>query len=37
MEEGADGSTVQQWIGKDFFNPFIKDLIELEKPFEGKL
>jgi phospholipase D1/2 len=33
-EESGDGRNVQRWIGKDFFNPFIKDLIELEKPFE---
>ena len=26
----------QRWIGKDFYNPFIKDFIELDKPFDGQ-
>ena len=31
------GDSVQQWVGKDFFNPFIKDFVELDKPFGGML
>ena len=27
----------QKWVGKDYYNPFIKDFIELDKPHEGKL
>jgi phospholipase D1/2 len=32
--EGTDGgNTCQQWIGKDFYNPFIKDFVQLQEPF----
>ena len=27
----------QKWVGKDYYNPFIKDFIELHKPHEGNL
>ena len=25
----------QKWVGKDFYNPFIRDFVELEQPFKG--
>ena len=25
----------QKWVGKDYYNPFIKDFIELSKPHQG--
>ena len=37
--ENTDGVVeilCQRWIGKDFYNPFIKDFIELDKPFGGQ-
>ena len=36
--DSPDSSDVvyQKWVGKDYYNPFIKDFIELDKPFEGK-
>ena len=33
--EEVSGDSVQQWVGKDFFNPFIKDFVELDEPFGG--
>jgi len=27
----------QKWVGKDYYNPFIKDFIELEEPLKGML
>ena len=25
----------QKWVGKDYYNPFVKDFIELHKPHDG--
>ena len=37
LEGDEDEGQYQQWIGKDFYNPFIKDFVELNKPFDGQL
>ncbi|CAI8009389.1 Phospholipase D2 [Geodia barretti] len=34
LEGDEDEGQYQQWIGKDFYNPFIKDFVELNKPFD---
>ena len=36
--DSPDNSDVpyQKWVGKDYYNPFVKDFIELHKPHEGK-
>ena len=26
----------QKWVGKDYYNPFIKDFTELHEPLSGK-
>ena len=37
-EETDSGEEVyQKWVGKDFYNPFIRDFVELEQPFKGKI
>ena len=35
--DSPDSSDVayQKWVGKDYYNPFIKDFIELDKPHQG--
>ena len=35
--DSPDSSDVayQKWVGKDYYNPFIKDFIELNKPHQG--
>ena len=25
----------QTWVGKDYYNPFVKDFVDLGKPHEG--
>ena len=40
--EGVDSPDIsdvayQKWVGKDYYNPFIKDFIELNKPHQGIL
>ena len=37
--DSPDSSDVayQKWVGKDYYNPFIKDFIELNKPHQGIL
>ena len=37
--DSPDNSDVvyQKWVGKDYYNPFIKDFIELNKPHQGIL
>ena len=37
--DSPDSSDVayQKWVGKDYYNPFIKDFIELNKPYQGIL
>ena len=27
----------QKWVGKDYYNPFVKDFIELHRPHEGRM
>ena len=36
--DSPDSSSVpyQKWVGKDYYNPFVKDFIDLHKPHEGK-
>ena len=36
FEEEEGSGRLQQWVGKDFYNPFIKDFVELHKPFDGQ-
>ncbi len=26
---------LQKWVGKDYYNPFVKDFIELTQPHQG--
>ena len=26
----------QKWVGKDYYNPFVKDFIDLDQPHEGR-
>ena len=35
--DSPDSSDVvyQKWVGKDYYNPFIKDFVELNKPHQG--
>jgi hypothetical protein len=37
--DSPDGSDMayQKWVGKDYYNPFIKDFVELNKPHQGIL
>lgn len=35
VEEDSGEGDLQKWVGKDFYNPFIRDFIELEQPFKG--
>ena len=35
-EETDSGEEVyQKWVGKDFYNPFIRDFVELNEPSNG--
>ena len=36
VEDTDSGEGYQKWVGKDYYNPFIKDFVELEKPFDSE-
>lgn len=40
VEKGLEGDTdrprYQLWVGKDYYNPFMKDFSELHDPFTGE-
>ena len=35
-DQGEMYSATQRWVGKDYYNPFIKDFTELEEPLSGE-
>ena len=36
-EADAADEGYQVWVGKDFYNPFIRDFIDLHEPFKGTM
>ena len=31
-----EAGLIQRWVGKDYYNPFIRDFVELNTPFTGQ-
>lgn len=36
VEEIDSGEGHQKWVGKDYYNPFIRDFEKLEEPFASE-
>lgn len=34
-DQPDDGATYQMWVGKDYYNPFVKDFAQLAEPLQG--
>ena len=34
--ECGDEHRMQQWVGKDYYNPFLRDFVELQCPFNSQ-
>ena len=35
VDSSADGAVYQKWVGKDYYNPYISDFVELHEPLQG--